>query len=436
MSSSSSSPATPPSGSASQLPPVRGETNGRGGRQSGGWKRRLPWIGGTVLLALIVVGLWPQALPVEMAEARREGLRVTIDEEGRTQVRHRYVVATPVAGHLRRIELRAGEPVVAGETLLAVLETAGADLLDARSLAQAEARVRAAEAARDLAAAQAIRARETRELMHREGVRAERLFAEGTLAQAERDRASAAAATAEQEERAATFALQVAEFELEQARALLLRGTPAGAAAAATLEIRSPVDGRILRVFQESARPVPGGFPLLEIGDPADLEVRIEVLSRDAVAIAPGARVRLEQWGGQGALEARVRRVEPSAFTKISALGVEEQRVNVLADFVSPPERRGALGDQFRVEARIVIWEGSDVLVVPAGALFQREGGWRVFAVEGGRARLRTVEVGRGNGARTEVLRGLTPGETVVVFPGDRVADGVRVKRIVVDDRS
>jgi HlyD family secretion protein len=438
--SSSTPPPSPPPGpapaaSSGHLPPVRGEGDRPNAHSAGRWKRRLPWIGGAGLLALIVVGLWPQALLVEMTVARREALRVTIDEEGRTQVRHRYLVAAPVAGHLRRIELRSGDPIVAGETVIAVLETAGADLLDARSLAQAEARVRAAESARALAAAQAERARSAWDLMRSEAIRAERLFAEGTLAQAERDRAATAAATAAQEERAATFALQVAEFELEQTRALLLRGTPAGATTSATLEIRAPVDGRVLRVLQESARLVPGGFPLLEVGDPTDLEVRIEVLSRDAVAINPGARVLLEQWGGDGVLEARVRRVEPSAFTKISALGVEEQRVNVLADFVSPPAARGALGDQFRVEARIITWEDGDVLVVPSGALFQRDGRWWVFVVEGGRARLRSVEIGRGNGARTEVRRGLEAGDRVVDFPGDRVADGVRVKPIVVSDR-
>lgn len=177
---------------------------------------------------------------------------------------------------------------------------------------------------------------------------------------------------------------------------------------------------------------VPSGFPLLEVGDPTDLEVRIEVLSRNGVRIAPGARVLLEHWGGERPLEARVRLVEPAAFTKVSALGVEEQRVYVIADFVDPVEARPTLGDGYRVEARIVTWEGSNVLRVPAGALFQREGVWQTFVFEGGRAQLRTVTPGRSNGIETEIVDGVSEGEAVIVYPGDRVEDGSRVRVIVV----
>jgi HlyD family secretion protein len=199
--------------------------------------------------------------------------------------------------------------------------------------------------------------------------------------------------------------------------------------------ITSPVSGKILRVFQESARLVPAGFSLLEVGDPADLEVRIEVLSRDGVAIKPGARVMLEQWGGPEPLQARVRLVEPSAFTKISALGVEEQRVYVVADFVDPIEKRPTLGDSYRVEARVVTWENPNALRAPAGALFQRGGSWRTFAVDGTRARLREVTIGRGNGLMTEVLDGVRDGDQVVVYPGDKVSDGTRVEPLVIGGR-
>jgi len=188
-------------------------------------------------------------------------------------------------------------------------------------------------------------------------------------------------------------------------------------------------------VLQESERLVPAGFPLVEVGDPTDLEVRIEVLSRDGVGIVPGAKVRLEQWGGAEALQARVRLVEPSAFTKISALGVEEQRVYVVADFVDPVEKRPTLGDNYRVEARIVVWERPEALRAPAGALFQRGGAWQTYVVDGGRAVLRTVKPGRSNGVDTEVLEGLAPGEQVVVYPGDKVADGTRVTPLVVSRR-
>src|SRR5262249_45779981 len=230
-----------------------------------------------------------------------------------------------------------------------------------------------------------------------------------------------------QEARAAEFALKVAEFELQQARAVLSRGLPGSASSAEPLAITSPVSGRILRVLQESARMVPAGVSLMGVGDPADLGIRIEVLSRDGVAITPGARVMLEQWGGSAPLTARVRHVEPSAFTKISALGVEEQRVYVIADFVDPVEKRPTLGDSYRVEARVVTWENPNALRAPAGALFQRAGAWHVFAVDGGRARLQAVKAGRTNGVQTEILEGLHEGDRLIVYPGDKVTDGIRV---------
>jgi HlyD family secretion protein len=199
--------------------------------------------------------------------------------------------------------------------------------------------------------------------------------------------------------------------------------------------VTAPVSGRILRVLQESSRLVSAGTPLVELGDPVDLEVRIEVLSRDGVAIRPGARVILEQWGGSEPLLARVRLVEPAAFTKISALGVEEQRVYVIADLDAPPDKRPTLGDSYRVEARIVVWESPSTLRVPAGALFRRAGVWHTFVITDGRARLRRVEVGRSNGVQAEVLSGLVEGERVVMYPGDKVGDEVRVASLTAGAR-
>ncbi len=402
-----------------------------GDAPAGPRKRRwLPYAGALLLLALIVAGLWPKPLPVETVTVGRGALQMTVDDEGRTQVRNRYVVSSPAGGQLRRIELKAGAVVEAGRTVLAVLETGGADLLDARSLAQAEARVRGAESAREQAKAQQERAAATLALARAELARARVLADQNVIPVQDLDIALTREATAAQEARAAMFGLQVAEYELEQAQAALGRGKPGDATT--TIPVVSPVGGRVLRVLQESARMVPSGFPLLEVGDPADLEVWIEVLSRDGVRIRPGAKVWLEQWGGERPLEARVRLVEPAAFTKISALGVEEQRVYVIADLVDPVEARPTLGDGYRVEARIVTWEGDNVLQVPAGALFQREGRWQTFVVEGGRARVRSVTVGRSNGVRTEIVEGLSENETVVVYPGDRIEDGSRVRGIVV----
>lgn len=404
------------------------------GAASRRWTRRLPWFGGGLLVLLIVIGLWPKALPVELAPAVRGPLTVTVNEEGRTRVKNQYVVSSPVAGLLQRIDWKPGATVVAGKTVLATLDTRGADLLDARGEAQARAQVQAAQAARELASAQAERARAAATLASQERARMQALRAAGSVSQQEFDIAETRAIVAAQEARAAGFALQVAEFEVTQAEAALLRGSPAGAPARGEpLVITSPVSGRVLRVFQESERTVPAGFPLLEVGDPTDLEARIEVLSRDGVAIRPGARVQLEQWGGGEPLAGRVRLVEPAAFTKVSALGVEEQRVYVIVDLTDPLAKRPTLGDAYRVEARIVTWESPDVLKVPSGALFQRGEQWQTYVVDGGRARKRTVQVGHGNGVETEVLAGLNAGDQVVVYPGDKVADGVRVSAISVE---
>ena len=392
------------------------------------------------MVALIVVGLWPRPIPVEVALVTRGPLVVTVDEEGMTRVKNRYVVSAPVAGQLRRIDWKSGERVEAGKTVLAVLEPSGADFLDTRSQAQAQARVKGAEAAREAAQAQRLRAQAAARTSVADLNRAKALRERDVLSAQEFDAAQLRAETTAQDARAAEFAFQVAEFEWQQARALLMRGQPApdGSApsgAAEPLVITAPVSGRILRVIQESTRVVPAGFALMEIGDPTDLEVRIEVLSRDGVAIGSGARVWLEQWGGREPLNARVRLVEPSAFTKISALGVEEQRVFVIADFTDALDRRLTLGDNYRVEARIVIWENPNALVAPAGALFRENGTWRVFVVQGGRAQRLTVGVGRGNGIQSEVLEGLNEGQAVIMYPGDKVSDETRVTPLNVRPR-
>lgn len=418
----------PPPPTSRPTPP-----NGAGARR---WTRRLPWIGGGLLFLLIVVGLWPKAQPVEVAAVARGPLAVTVNEEGMTRVKNQYIVSSPVAGLLQRIDWKPGAVVEAGKTVLATLDMRGADILDARSEAQARALVQAAHARRELAAAQSASARAAATLAAQERARMATLRASGSASQQEFDIEETRAVVADQEARAAAFALQVAEFEVAQAEAVLLRGSPAGAAVRSEpLVITSPVSGRVLRVFQESERTVPAGFALLEVGDPTDLEARIEVLSRDGVAIRPGARVQLEKWGGGEPLAGRVRVVEPAAFTKISALGVEEQRVYVIVDLADPLAQRPTLGDAYRVEARIVTWESADVLKVPSGALFQRGDTWQTYVIDGGNARKRTVQVGHTNGLETEVLAGLKAGDRVVVYPGDKIADGVRVQAITVNDR-
>ncbi len=374
---------------------------------------------GLGLAGLLIAGLRPEAAPVEIAEVTRGPLEVTVREEGKTRVRHRYVITAPVAGHLRRIELKAGDPIRAGETVLAVLDPVPAALLDPRSRALAEAR-------REAAHSELLRAQAALEWAQKERARVEALFASGSATPQERD-------TARWRETDAAQQVAVAESRLRMAEAELSLFPAPGAESGegdAPVALRAPVTGCVLRVFEESARPVAAGTPLLEVGDPTDLEVVIEMLSREAAAVEPGMPVRLEQWGGSHPLEARVRRVEPSAFTKISALGVEEQRVRVIADLVTPPEERRGLGDQFRVEAVVVVWAGADVLKVPLGALFRRGADWAAFALEGGRACLRRLQVGHRNEREAEILGGLNEGERVILYPGERIREGQRVRPV------
>jgi HlyD family secretion protein len=370
---------------------------------------------GLVLAGALVYLFLPAPVDVDVAPVVRGPLLVTVDREGKTRVRERYVVSAPLAGRLRRIELHAGDTVKEGETVLAVIEPGDPSLLDARARAEAEAKESAANEARSLAEVNLSQARS-------ELVRAKKLMAGRGISPEDYDRA-------EHKERAARFALKIAEFELAQARAALLHIRPRspGEADAGWLAIRSPITGCVLEVFQENARVVTAGMDLLRIGDTGDLECVIDVLSTDAVKVLPGARAFLEHWGGGGSLLGHVRRVEPGGFTKVSALGVEEQRVNVLIDFAEPREKWESLGDAYRVEARIVIWEGADVLKVPAGALFRRGEGWAVFRVVKGKARLAPVRIGHGNGVETEVLEGLDEHDRVVVHPSDRVRDGAAV---------
>ena len=378
-------------------------------------------------MALLGAVLMPRAVPVEAASVAVGPLVVTVAEEGMTRVKHRYLVAAPVSGQLRRIDWKAGAVVEAGKTVLAVLEGRGTDFLDTRSQVQAEARVRGAEAARESVRAHLARAQAGARRSASDFVRVQSLRRQGAVSTQEYDAAQMMATSGVEEVRAVEFSAKVADYEVIQAQAFLGLGLEAGEKVT-PLAITSPITGRILRVLQESARVVPAGFVLMEVGDPTDLEVRIEVLSRDGVRMGPGARVILEQWGGPEPLAARVRHVEPAAFTKISALGVEEQRVYVIADLLDGPQRRPTLGDGFRVEARIVISESSDVLWVPAGATFHGSGEEQVYVVVGGRAELRRIKLGRTNGRETEVLAGLMAGERVVVYPGDKVTSGTRVE--------
>jgi len=423
------------------------------------FRRLLPITVAVVVVAAVVYAFLPQPVRVDLARVTRGPLAVSVDERGKTRIKDRYVVSSPLAGRLLRIELLPGDGVETGKTVVAVIEPGDPALLDPRAVAEAEARVKAAEAR-----------------LHQAGTALEQSsaalqFAEGDLGRVRELRTHGGSTLhAEQEAemrhrmrseeaRGARFAEEIARFELEQARAALMRTTPRAEPTSVNglsaglkspslpsrnpppadadkhtngdwfFQIRSPINGRVLRKYQESSTIVTPGTQLLQLGDPENLEVEVDVLSADGVRISPGDKVLLEQWGGEKPLAGRVRLVEPSAFTKISSLGVEEQRVNVIIDFEDQPEKRRTLGDAFRVEAKIIIWESADVLRVPIGALFRHDDDWAVFAIRNGRARLQTLKIGHRNSLNAEVLDGLNEQDEIVMHPSDQVVDGVRVVR-------
>lgn len=380
------------------------------------------------VVALIGYGLRPAPVLVDSAVVKRDRLQVTVEEEGRTRVKDRFVISAPIAGALCRIDLEVGDRVRKGQ-VLAELEPLRPEFLDPRSRAIAESRVAAAQAALRVAQANLHAAEADAEYAANELQRLRPLRRSGAITLEALEKAEAEKRRTQANQRSAEFNVEVARFELETARSALL-----SSAAAKTdsppekVALTAPVDGRVFKVQRENECVVERSEVLLEIGDPQALEVAVDVLSEDAVRIRPGMRVLLERWGGSDMLEGVVRVVEPTGFTKVSALGVEEQRVWVIVDIVSPVEQWPGLGDGYRVEAHFVIWEGAQVLQAPDSALFrQQDEGWAVFVIEEGIARLRRVKLGRRGGLMTEIVQGLSEGEQVIPHPDDALTDGTRV---------
>lgn len=409
-------------------------------------------MGGLVVVALLVWALRPQPVPADFAAVERGTLQVTVDEEGETRVRDRFVVSAPLPGRMQRVELEPGDPVVAGKTLVATFLPADPVMLDARARAEIEARARAADSARGGALADRDRVRAELQYARSEWKRYQELAKEGIAARDRLEAAERQVRTLEEALKSADFAVRTAEHQLEVARASLMQ-TRSGARGGA-IPLRSPIDGVVLRRLIESETVVTSGQPIVEIGNLAHLEIVSDLLSTDAVRVEPGQVVRIERWGGDAPLGGRVRRVEPSGFTKISALGVEEQRVNVIVDFESAPRAspaengvrphfpgsspskmgsdpifppRPPIGDGFRVEVRIIVWQKENVLKVPVSSLVRHDGKWAVYRVEEGKAVRRLVEIGQRNGLEAELLSGLTASDRVVVFPSDAITDGVAV---------
>jgi HlyD family secretion protein len=380
------------------------------------------------VIAVFVYAFRPQPVAVEFAQPVRGPMQVTIDEEGETRLRKRFTLSAPVAGRVSRIDLEPGDRVVAGRTTIATLSAIQPSLLDERTRTEAEARVSAAETAVGRARANRMRAQEELAFAQSQLERYTALLKDGLVPKERRDLSEAEVRTKREALNAAEFGAKEAESNVEVARATLLGSSQdtADAGAGGPITVRSPVDGVILRRLRESEGIVPAGEPLVEIGDTSRIEIVSDLLSADAVRIQSGSRVLIQRWGGIGALEGRVRRVEPSGFTKLSALGVEEQRVNVIIDFNDPASAR-QLGDGYRVEVRVVTWETAHALKIPTSSLFKTGDNWTVFRIVGDRAVLCQVEIGQRNSVEAEVLAGLSESDKIIVHPSDEVTDGVQI---------
>jgi len=393
------------------------------------WKR---WLGiGAVLVAVIMgvaYGFRPQPVLVETVKVTRAPLQVTVEEEGKTRVRDRFLVFAPVAGFAPRVRLKIGDPVKKAQTLL-LLEPPRSTVLDPRSRAEAEARVAAAEANLREAEERTRAAAADASFWKEQKARTDKLYKTGDVSAERSDQTLAETSRSSAALHAAQQAAEASRAELESARAVLrFSATSRIEGTREKVVVRSPVSGRVLKVVHESEGPVNAGDPLLEIADARSLEVEVDLLSADAVRVGPGTRVLLERWGGDQPLEARVRSVEPRAFTKVSALGVEEQRVLVILDITARPELWQRLGDGYRVEARFILWEAQNILQVPNSALFRYQEKWALFTVENNVARRRIVEPGQRSGLVAQIVSGVSDGERVVTYPDASIEDGTSVK--------
>jgi HlyD family secretion protein len=383
-------------------------------------------VAGLIVLALVAVTFWPAAKLVDSGAVDRGPIRETVDAEGVTRLHDRYVIAAPVAAMARRLQLEPGDAITAGQ-ILVVLDPVTAPTLDARTRAEAKAGLAAARARLGAAREEAKAAAAVAGQLRAESERQQALALNRLVATEAAERAETAFLRGEREAASARFREATALHEVRAAQAVLARDTGEQPYEAA-LELRAPVAGIVLRRHYESARPVQAGEALIEIGDPAGMEVAVDVLSADAVRLREGMRVELLRWGESQVLLGRVRRVEPGGFTKFSALGVEEQRVWVMVEIASPRVEWSRLGEAYRVNARFVLREAADVLRAPASAVFRRDKGEAVFRIDGSRARLVTVRTGLQGGGLVEILEGLQAGDRLIVHPDRELKDGSRVR--------
>jgi HlyD family secretion protein len=385
-----------------------------------------------IIIAVVVLatayGFFPKAVDVDLADVTRGPLHVTIEEEGRTRLKDRFVITAPTAGYLERVTIKVGDSVKKGQDVI-VLEPLRSPVLDPRSRAEATATITAAQAALNAAIAKEAAAAADADYMEKRLERLKNLYAKGSIAKDQFDQIEAETKKARAIQRSAKAAVEVSRSDRERAKALLHNFTSDKQTASHNkVYVSSPVSGNIIRIYKESEGAVNVGEPLMEIGNSQSLEIRVEVLSSDAVKIKKGTTVFFKRWGGEGTLEGVVQVVEPSGFTKISSLGVEEQRVLVIADITSPVEMWRALGDGYRLETHFVIWEGKDVLQVPTNSLFRvGKEDWAVFVAEKGKASQRIVKIGQRNGLAAEIISGVREKEKVIAHPDDSVSNGARI---------
>ena len=402
------------------------------------WIKRMVWVLIAALgLAAIIWFSWPQPVAVDLATVIGEPMEVTVDDDGKTLVRHIYTVSAPVAGKVLRIShptgiqgssLHVGDQVTADETVVAVMQPTTPSFIDVRSREEAEAAVAAADAAVKQAESEVHRLEAAVEFYRTELARAQSLVGTRAISVQAFDKAKFDLATNEAALTSAKAQVEVWRGVRKSLAARLIEPSSVAAPAdpVCCIQIRAPVTGRVLKVVQESEAVVQAGTPLIEIGDPLDLEVVADLLSTDAVQISVGAPVRIDGWGGP-ALRGRVTRVDPAGFVKVSALGIEEQRVRTTIDFLDPPDAWSRLGHDYRVVVHVTVWSADNVLALPLGALFRRGDDWAVFAVKNGRAHATIVQIGHRSTRFAEVLSGLSIGDRVILHPSDRVSNGVRV---------
>jgi len=386
------------------------------------------WIVAAAIAGAVAWGFRPQPILVDTAQVSRGRLAVSVEEEGKTRVVDRFVISAPTAGYVRRVEFKVGNTVRRGQTLLR-LDPLRAAVLDPRARAEAKARVSTARAAVAVAEDSAEAAAADASYWENQLARLKKLLEAGLTPEEEVRRAEAEFDRTQASLSSARAQVDVARLEVKTAQTILDHSAVSPGEPAETVTVRAPVSGAILKIVRESEGVVQPGESVVEIGNPRGLEIEVEALSADAVRIAVGGRVLLERWGGERPLEARVRTIEPTGFTKISALGVEEQRVLIISDIVSPPEEWEKLGDGYRVEASFILWEENDVLQIPSSALFRQGEGWTAFVVEEGIAQRREIEVGRRNGLAAQALSGVSEGDVVILHPDDAVEDGVEIIR-------